>query len=227
METTRAVEDYLKTIHALRSQSSKVTNGSVAERMGVSPPSVSAMLHRLEGAGLVRRTPDANVDLTDAGQAAALRVVRRHRLLETFLHETLGVPWDEVHDEAEILEHALSERLEDRISDFLGHPTRDPHGDPIPPKHGTHVEQWPQSLDTANQNKAFRVERVSDRRANVLRHLGDIGIRPGCLLFVEERAPFEGPLWVRIDGSRHALSPVLTLSVFGSEVDAEPLDAGA
>ncbi|MBA2455505.1 MAG: metal-dependent transcriptional regulator, partial [Nocardioidaceae bacterium] len=133
---TRAAEDCLKTIYGLANSGEPATTGSLAHRLGVSSPSVSAMIKRLESEQFLERPKGCGLRLTARGERAALRVVRRHRLLETFLVRVLDMAWDEVHAEAELLEHALSDRLEERIDAALGHPTRDPHGDPIPPRHG-------------------------------------------------------------------------------------------
>jgi DtxR family Mn-dependent transcriptional regulator len=142
--------------------------------------------------------------------------VRRHRLVETFLVEVVGMSWDEVHREAELLEHGVSERLESRIDELLGHPVRDPHGDPIPPRDGPHREHWGDPLAAAAEGDRFRVQRVSDRDPAVLRYLATLQIRPGAVLRVEEVAPFGGPMWVRLDdGDRHALGTVLTHVVHG------------
>jgi DtxR family Mn-dependent transcriptional regulator len=216
MEVTRAAEDYLKTIYRLGAEDQSVTNARLAQRLGVSAASVSGMVNRLEAAGFVARSPDGEITLEERGKAHALRVIRRHRLVETFLQRVLGVPWDEVHAEAEVLEHAISDRLEERIAEALGHPTHDPHGDPIPPRDGVHDEGWPRRLDDVREGDSFVVERVSDRDAEVLRHLASLGIRPGTVLHVEQRAPFEGPLWVRVGDRRHALGDLLTRSIFGS-----------
>jgi DtxR family Mn-dependent transcriptional regulator len=226
VETTKAVEDYLKEIYALQTRGEGVSNARIAARLGVSAPSVSVMVKRLEAGLLVKRLPSNQLALTELGEAQALRIVRRHRLVETYLHHRLGVPWHEVHDEAEILEHAISDRLEDRIAEALGHPTHDPHGDPIPPKDGSHREGWPGSLNDAPEGCAFRVERVSDRDREVLRYLADLGIRPGTVLDIEQRSPFGGPLWVRINEARHALGIVLVRSVFGSVVDSQAVQQG-
>ncbi|MDQ3538069.1 MAG: metal-dependent transcriptional regulator [Actinomycetota bacterium] len=153
--------------------------------------------------------------------------MRRHRLIETLLYRCLGVPWDEVHDEAEVLEHAVSARLEDRIAAALGHPSHDPHGDPIPSTDGVHEEGWPRPLDSAPEGASVVVERVSDRNADVLRHLAEIGVGPGTILGVEQRMPFGGPLWVRVAGVRHALGDVLVGSIFGSVQDKELENSGA
>ena len=212
---TEAVEDYLKTVFHLSTGSGLVTSARLAARMGVTAPTVSAMLKRLEAAGLVERSPQYEVTLTEHGQRHALGVVRRHRLLEMFLVEVLDVPWDEVHDEAEVLEHALSDRLEERIDALLGRPTHDPHGDPIPPRSGQHVEDWASPLAAAPDGSKFLVERVSDRDPAALRHLAELGIGPGSVLHVEQWAPFDGPLWIAVAGTRHALGPGLVQVVHG------------
>ena len=173
------------------------------------------MIKRLESLQLLERRKGSGVRLTAQGEHAALRIVRRHRLLETFLARVLGMTWDEVHAEAELLEHALSDRLEERIDIALGHPTHDPHGDPIPPRHGRHKEAWGRRLDGVPAGDRFRVERVSDRDSAALRHLGVLGVVPGALIEVEELAPFGGPQWVKIDGQRHALGAPLTRLVHG------------
>lgn len=215
MLTSRATEDYLKGIYGLASRGEPVTTGGLARSLGVSSPSASAMIKRLESEQFLERPQDSGLRLTAEGQAAALRVVRRHRLLETFLARVLDMAWDEVHAEAELLEHALSERLEERIDTALGHPTRDPHGDPIPPRHGPHHEDWGQSLDLVPAGVRFRVERVCDRDSEALRYLGALGVVPGAVLDVQEQAPFAGPRWVQVGGQRHALSAQLTRLLHG------------
>lgn len=215
MAPTRATEDYLKRIYRLSSRGEPVTTGGLARSLGVSSPSASAMIKRLESEHYLERSRDTGLQLTDDGRAAALRVVRRHRLLETFLAQVLDLPWDEVHDEAELLEHALSERLEERIDAALGHPRFDPHGDPIPPRHGPHREEWGPSLDTVPAGVRFRVVRVDDRDSDALRYLGELGVVPGVELDVEEQAPFGGPRWVRLHGERLPLSSQLTRLLHG------------
>ncbi len=212
---SRATEDYLKAVYHLGTHGDAVTTGLLAAELGVSSPSVSAMVKRLEDGDLLDRADGRSIRLTGAGEREALRVIRRHRLLETFLAQALDVPWDEVHAEAELLEHALSERLEERIDVALGHPTHDPHGDPIPPRDGPHSESWGVSLESVAPGSRFRVERVSDRDSAALRHLGLLGVVPGAALDVEEQEPFGGPYWVRIDGGRHALGIPLTRLVHG------------
>lgn len=224
---SRATEDYLKAIYHLAHRGEAVTTGHLAHELGVSSPSVSAMVKRLEDGSLLARPDSRSFALTDSGERAALRVVRRHRLLETFLAHVLQVPWDEVHDEAELLEHALSDRLEERIDAALGHPTHDPHGDPIPPRDGPHEESWGVPLEAVAPGSRFVVERISDQDSAALRHLGDLGVRPGVILTVEEQAPFGGPRWVLVDGRRHPLGNPLTRLVHGQILDSGDAEAAS
>lgn len=214
---TEAVEDYLKIIFMLHAEGESATTSRIAGRLGVAPPSVSAMVRRLASHELLEPPDRRGAALTAHGERHALRIIRRHRLLETYLAQALGVPWDEVHAEAEILEHVLSERLEDRIDEALDHPTHDPHGDPIPPKSGPHSEQLGDPLAAAQPGRRFTVRRVSDRDSEALRYLGDLGIRPGVTLTVRERAPFGGPLWVDLDGQRVALGTPLVRLIHGEQ----------
>lgn len=212
---TGAVEDYLQAVFALTTEHGAATTSSLAELLGVAPPSVSAMLNRLAVDDLVARPAAHRVELTDHGRRHAVAVVRRHRLVEEFLVRALDVPWEDVHAEADALEHAVSHSLLERIDAFLGHPTRDPHGDPIPPRHGHHDEGRPPPLSRARPGTHVLVERVSDRDSTVLRHLGELGIRPGIVLDVVEQAPFGGPLWVELDGRRIPLGRQLADLIFG------------
>jgi DtxR family Mn-dependent transcriptional regulator len=209
------VEDYLKAVFALATRDGVVTTSALAAHLGVAPPSVSAMLKRLEGSKLIHRSDDYQIQLSEHGRRHALGIVRRHRLLEVFLAEVLDVPWDEVHAEAEVLEHALSARLEERIDTLLNHPTHDPHGDPIPPSSGQHVEDWASPLATAPAGTRFQVERVSDRDSDVLQYLAELSVRPGVVLELIEWAPFGGPLWVELDGRKLALGSELVRTVHG------------
>src|SRR5215210_923800 len=135
-----SVENYTKAIYSLQQREGHATTNCLAERLGVTAASASGMVKKLDGLGLVRHVPYKGVELTRAGEQVALEVLRHHRLLETYLAEDLGLPWDRVHEEAEVLEHVLSEDLEERIATQLGHPTHDPHGDPIPTRDGRLVE---------------------------------------------------------------------------------------
>ena len=212
---TEAVQDALKTIFKMAGHGEPVTTSALAQQLGVTAPTVSVMLKRLGAHALVRRGTDHTVTLTSHGADHARAVIRRHRLLETFLARVLDVPWDEVHAEAEVLEHAVSDRLLARIDEHLGHPAVDPHGDPIPPLTGVHSEQWGQRLDRVEAGNVFRVERIDDRDSAALRYLASIGIRPGVSLDVGERTPFGGPLWLRVDGQDEAIGDQLCGLVYG------------
>jgi DtxR family Mn-dependent transcriptional regulator len=212
---TETVENYLKAIFELATRRAGATTSTLAEHLGVAAPTVSTMVKRLVAGELVVRQGPHRIELTDHGTRHALAVVRRHRLIEEFLVRSLGMPWEDVHAEAEILEHAVSDRLLERIDASLGRPTHDPHGDPIPPAHGPHLELWNTRLAQAPIGCRFRVERIRDRDRAALRYLGLIGVRPGVTLDVVEQAPFGGPLWVAIDGARHPLGTELTAIVFG------------
>jgi DtxR family transcriptional regulator, Mn-dependent transcriptional regulator len=188
-----------------------VSTNAVADRLGVTPASASQMLKRLGEAGLVSHEPYRGVVLTEAGRRVALEVMRHHRLLELYLVESLGVPWDRVHQEAEVLEHVLSEELEEVIAAKLGHPTLDPHGDPIPSRELA-VTDDVGSCDLYQLEPGARATlvRVSDDDPEMLRFLTERGITPGTRLEVIDRQPFEGPLSVRVGDEVHVLGAVLT-----------------
>src|SRR3954465_9284303 len=193
-----AVEDYAKAIYAIEQREhGAVSTNALAERMGVTAASASAMVKRLDGLGLVSHVPYRGVKLTAAGSKVALEVLRHHRLLELYLTETLGLPWDRVHDEAEVLEHVLSEELEELIAAKLGNPTRDPHGDPIPSVDLVIEEEPTESLATLAPGRAGVFVRISDADPEMLRYLDERGIAPGDRFEVVERQPFDGPLFVR------------------------------
>jgi DtxR family Mn-dependent transcriptional regulator len=206
-----AVEDYAKGIYALEQRDGgAVSTNALAERMGVTPASASAMVKRLDGLGLVSHVPYRGVQLTDAGTKVALEVLRHHRLLELYLTETLGVPWDRVHEEAEVLEHVLSEELEELIAAKLGDPTRDPHGDPIPTRDGRIVEAETTALHDLAAGARGIFVRVSDSDPEMLRYLADRGIAPGTAFEVIEKQPFDGPLFVRFEDDVHVLGGALS-----------------
>jgi len=208
---TPAVEDYCKAIFALESRSEQpVSTTALAERLGITPGSVSAMLKRLGELALITHVPYRGVRLTAAGKRIALEVIRHHRLLESYLAEVLGMPWDRVHDEAEVLEHVLSDDLEELIADKLGHPTVDPHGDPIPTVEFDLEEIETCRLDELPIGALGRFVRVSDSDPEMLRYLAEQGIALGSELEVVERQPFGGPLFVRFGEHTHALGDGLT-----------------
>jgi DtxR family transcriptional regulator, Mn-dependent transcriptional regulator len=208
---SQAIEDYAKAIYALeRRDSEPVSTNALADRLGVTPASASGMVKRLGELGLVEHQPYRGVSLTDDGRRIALEVMRHHRLLELYLVETLGVPWDRVHQEAEVLEHVLSEELEDLIAAKLGDPTHDPHGDPIPTRELTIEEGSTQSLQSLEPGTRGRLARVSDSDPEMLRFLADRGIAPGDRLEVVEKQPFDGPLFVRFGARIQVLGGALS-----------------
>jgi len=195
---SEAIEDYAKAIYSLAGRTDgAVSTNALAERLGVTPASVSAMVKKLDDRGLVEHVPYKGVALTPAGKRVALEVLRHHRLLETYLAEHLGVPWDRVHEEAEALEHVLSEYLEARIAAKLGNPTHDPHGDPIPSVELEIAEGDTVSLAGLEAGARGHFVRVSDSDPEMLRYLAERGVALGDELEVLERQPFDGPLTVR------------------------------
>src|SRR3954470_22667991 len=207
---TSAVEDYAKAIYALETrEDAAVSNDALAERLGVTAASASAMVKKLAGLGLVRHEPYKGVRLTESGLKVALEVLRHHRLLERYLAEELGVPWDRVHDEAEVLEHVLSEELEELIAAKLGHPTRDPHGDPIPTADGRIVEAPTEAPHEVGPGACGVFVRVSDSDPEMLRYLAARGIAPGDRFEVIEKQPFDGPLFARFGDDVHVLGGAL------------------
>ena len=212
---SEAIEDYAKAIYALqrRAGGEGVSTNDLAERLRVTPASVSAMLKRLAERGLAVHEPYRGVHLTDEGRRVALEVLRHHRLLELYLAEHLGVPWDQVHDEAEALEHVISEDLEARIAAKLGHPTHDPHGDPIPDADLVMDEGETRSLEGLAPGARGRFVRVSDADPAMLRYLDARGVRLGDRFEVLERQPFGGPLTVRFDAGEQVLGGALAAAM--------------
>jgi DtxR family Mn-dependent transcriptional regulator len=207
---SEAVEDYTKAIYALADRrEGPVGTSELAERLGVSPGTVTAMLKRLDELGLVRYEPYHGVSLTPEGEKVALEVIRHHRLLEAFLAETLKMPWDRVHDEAEVLEHYISEDLEERMAAALGDPAVDPHGDPIPDRGLALGTEQGVTLTDVEPGSVAVLRRVSDSNPEMLRYLAERGIRPGARLLMRSAEPFGGSLLVEVDGREHALGEEL------------------
>jgi DtxR family Mn-dependent transcriptional regulator len=203
---SEAIEDYLKAIYALSQRSGgSVGTSELAGRLGVAPATATAMLKRLDGLGLVRHQPYHGVNLTPAGEKVALEVVRHHRLLESYLSEALGMPWDRVHEEAEVLEHYISEELEGLIAAKLGEPSHDPHGDPIPGPDLVAPGDDSMPLESIREGQSVTFTRVSDSDPEMLRYLAEQGITPGVKLEVTGRQPFEGPLLIEVEGAEHVL----------------------
>jgi len=217
---TEAVEDYAKAVYGLqRYEEGPVTTSALAERLGVAPSSVTAMLKRLDELDLVRYEPYHGVTLTAAGERVALEVIRHHRLIEAFLADALEMPWDRVHDEAEVLEHVLSEELEELIAAKLGNPTRDPHGDPIPSAELEIEEGQTECLAELEPGASGVFVRVSDSDPSMLRYLAQLGITPGERFEIVDRQPFGGPLFARFDGQVQVLGGQLAAAM---RVEVEP-----
>jgi DtxR family Mn-dependent transcriptional regulator len=205
-DLTVAVQDYLKAIYVLESAGERVTTSALATRMGVCAPSATAMTKRLDELRLVERLPYRGVALTDEGRRGALEVVRHHRLLERYLVDRLGLALDEVHAEAELLEHALSEELEAKIDAELGFPTHDPHGDPIPDRELRLVHGESRSLLDLEPGARGSIARVPDGDSELLRYLGELGLVPDADVEMLGQAPFGGPVTVRTESGDHAIS---------------------
>jgi DtxR family transcriptional regulator, Mn-dependent transcriptional regulator len=221
-----AVEDYCKAIFTLQSRTgAPVSTNALAERLEITPGSVSAMVRRLDELGLTEHVPYRGVKLSERGRAVALEVIRHHRLIELFLATTLDMPWDRVHDEAEVLEHVISEELEQLIADKLGDPTRDPHGDPIPTAKLELAETSTRSLDGLSDGDEGVFVRVSDSDPEMLRYLSARGISPGGRLKVLERQPFGGPLLVSFEGRQQAIGGLLARAM-RVELDSGGQQAG-
>ena len=209
-----AVQDYAKAIYALERRGGEtVSTNALAERLGVTAASASGMVKRLGELGLVEHQPYHGVSLTEAGRRVALEVIRHHRLLELYLVQSLGVPWARVHEEAEVLEHVLSEELEELIATQLGDPTLDPHGDPIPTRELKLEEPATESLQALEVGARGRFARVSDSDPDMLRFLAERGIAPGSELEVIDKQPFGGPLFVRFGEDVHVLGGKLATAM--------------
>ncbi len=222
---TGPVEDYLKAIYDLERDAHPAATNDIAERLAISPASVSGMMRRLAEQGLITHEPYRGARLTTDGRRAALRTLRRHRILECYLTEVLGYPWDRVHDEAERLEHAASEELIERMADALGNPLHDPHGAPIPTREGVVEETTHRALSDVGAGENVRVRMVMDDDGDRLRYLAELGIRPGSIIRLLGRAPFDGPitLWVGdgAGGVTRAVGPALAAQVFVESLGAE------
>ena len=208
-ELTAAVQDYAKAIFTLEARDGAASTTDLAALLDVRPASVSGMLRKLSALGLVEHERYRGVRLTERGRRVALEVIRHHRLVELFLVESLGMTWDEVHAEAEVLEHALSEQLEELIAAKLGNPTVDPHGDPIPSRELKLAETPAPALAELHPGETATFVRISDSEPDMLRFLGERGIVPGARLELVERQPFDGPLFVRVGKDVHVLGATL------------------
>jgi DtxR family Mn-dependent transcriptional regulator len=211
---SQQIEDYLKTIYLLQQRCGEASTTSIAGALSVKPASVTGMLKKLTELNLVRHAPYQGVTLTKAGEKVALEIIRHHRLLELFLFETLGYTWDEVHVEADRLEHVISEDFEERIAARLGNPTVDPHGDPIPGRNG-HVDAVEQlRLIDLPCGHSAHITRVSDANSEMLRYAAGLGLKPQTRITLIEAGPFGGSLRVKVGKTEHAIGRELAAQVF-------------
>lgn len=195
---SQSIEDYLKVIYEIQNTDGKVTTTSLSNKLGIAPASVTGMLIKLSSKKLVTHKKYQGVQLTESGKNIALEVIRHHRLIELYLKEALGVPWDKVHEEAEKWEHVLSEDIEDRIDKFLGHPTSDPHGSPIPSRDGKIIERKCSCLADVEPGHKAVIAEVSDHDASMLRYLGELGFYPETNIEIDSVEPFNGPMRINI-----------------------------
>lgn len=192
-ELSNAMQDYLKVVCTASEWSTEpITTTALAARLNIAPSSVSEMMRRLAAMGLVHHRPYEAIQLTEEGRRMGLAMMRRHRLIETYLVEELGYTWDEVHDEAEVLEHAISDKMLDRMDAKLGHPVRDPHGDPIPSAAGIVKKPDAVGLDSLQEGEVGIIARISDADPGLLRHLDELGLRLDDTVRVHEKSPFTG-----------------------------------
>lgn len=215
-----AVGDYLKAIHAL-SRGGPASTNAIAQALGFTPASVSGMLGKLAEAGLVEHRPYRGATLTEHGRREAMRLIRRHRLVETFMIARLGYGWEEVHQEAEAIEHAISDRFAERLAELLGHPTHDPHGDPIPRADGSLPATPNVALSDVPDGATLRVARLLTQDPQVLSRLEAMGVQPGAALEVTDRGTEDETVAVRVDGHACALPSDLARLVRGDPESSE------
>lgn len=211
---TGQAEDYLKAIYELEQLNGTAGTNDIAARLRIAPASVTGMVQRLARLGLVESERYKGARLTDVGRTAALQLIRRHRIIESYLVERLGFGWEDVHDEAERLEHAASDELIARMAAAIGNPTEDPHGAPIPSPEGRVDETPLAALAELAEGVTATVVRMSDRDPQFLRYLDELGIRPGVRVELVQRAPFDGPLTLAVDGATRTIGTSAAERVF-------------
>ncbi|MGI9558203.1 MAG: metal-dependent transcriptional regulator [Thermodesulfobacteriota bacterium] len=203
----QTTQDYLKTIYELTERSGRVMTKDIAEKLKVSPPSVTEMTRKLAAKKLLTYKPYNGVKLTKAGENVALEMIRHHRLIELYLQEALGIPWDKVHEEAEKWEHFISEDVEDRMDERLGFPKLDPHGAQIPTRDGVlPLRRKCEPLEGLNEKDKGVVAEVSDHDSELLNYLGERNIIPGAKVEVKKVEPFDGQMTINVDGAEHIVS---------------------
>ncbi|WP_372636245.1 metal-dependent transcriptional regulator [Fodinibius sp.] len=218
MVLSQAIEDYLKAIYTLQSGGNRASTTQIAKSLEVSSASATNMIKRLAKMGLVDYQSYKGSVLTSSGKKIALEIIRHHRLLELYLLEVMGYSWDEVHDEAEKLEHHISEQFEDKIANLLDDPTHDPHGDPIPTKEGLMPEMNTRPLVEAEADQRYLVSRVKDQDPEVLRYLEKIGLLPGVKISIKEKAPFKGPITLRVENEEQVIGNEVARNIFIAEM---------
>ncbi|HEX6628730.1 MAG TPA: metal-dependent transcriptional regulator [Gemmatimonadaceae bacterium] len=223
---TGAVEDYLKAIYAIGKGSGPAATNEIAQRLDLAPASVSGMVRRLADQGLLAYERYHGVKLTESGRRAALRTLRRHRVIEAYLAEALGYPWDRVHEEAERLEHAASDELVDRMAATIGEPEVDPHGAPIPTRDGSVDETEYRSLAELAVGTTGAVVRVSDEDPEMLRYLAELSIIPGKRVTVKARAPYDGPITLTVARQELSIGPALAAQVMVAPIADRGLKRG-
>jgi len=211
------IEDYLKTVYLLREREGAATTTAIAAALEVTPASVTGMIKKLAELKLVRHMPYQGVELTKSGEKIALEMVRHHRLLELFLFEALGYAWDEVHAEADALEHVISEEFEERIAARLGNPTVDPHGDPIPTKDGTIAVVKERALLTMLAGESAQITHINDASSEMLRYAASLGLTPTTRLTLIKVEPFGGSLRIQVGKAEHAIGRELAAQIFVTE----------
>ena len=212
---TPAIEDYLKTIYKLETKGT-VQTSEIARELDVAAASVTAMVKRLARHGFVRHESYKGVQLTATGRKIALEIIRHHRLLETYLREVMGYSWRELHDEAEQLEHHISEEFEDKIDAMLGNPTHDPHGHPIPTRDGQVEEPSDRTLAECDEGMRCTIDHLCDRDPDLLHYLEDLGMLPGASVEIISKGPFKGPVAVRVGEDEQTIGFEVAQSIFVS-----------
>lgn len=207
-------QDTLKCIYMVQRRTGNAINKVLAEKLSVKPATITKMLKRLACLGFISYKPYCGVVLTESGTKAALEVIRRHRLIELYLVKRLGFTWDEVHSEAESLEHAISERLEQRLAEDLGDVRNDPHGNPVPTKDGQIHEIKSVILSNYSVGDRLRIVEVMEDDSEALRYIGFLGLLPGCSVEILEMTPFEGPIRIKVDSNVREITPKLASMIY-------------
>jgi DtxR family Mn-dependent transcriptional regulator len=215
---SRSIEDYLKHIYQLQSTGSKVNTTTLAGVLNVSPASVSEMVSKLSKPGWIENTPYKGFSLTEEGEKIAVNLVRKHRLIEVFLHQHLGYSWDEVHNEAEKFEHVCSDKFINKLDEYLGFPQTDPHGDPIPDVNGKIADKKDRLLCDVETEKSYIVRKVNDTSDEVLKYISSIGIELNTEIKLSEKIAFDDSVLISINNMEHLLSKKIAENIFVEEL---------